>query len=52
MAKPRTEAEVYWNEYDLKKLKMLEEERKLYVGRIFIDPQYFGQGYGIRLMRD
>ena len=23
------EAEVYWNEYDLKKLKMLEEERKL-----------------------
>ena len=22
-------AEVYWNEYDLKKLKMLEEERKL-----------------------
>lgn len=23
------ESEVYWNEYDLKKLKMLEEERKL-----------------------
>ena len=23
------EAKVYWNEYDLKKLKMLEEERKL-----------------------
>lgn len=31
---------------------LFEEERKLYVGRIFINPQHFGQGYGIQLMRD
>ena len=26
---------------------LFEEGRKLYVGRIFIIPQHFGQGYGI-----
>lgn len=31
---------------------LFEEGRKLYVGRIFINPQHFGQGYGIQLMRD
>ena len=31
---------------------LFEEGRKLYVGRIFINPQYFGQGYGIQLMRE
>lgn len=25
-------------------------EGELYVGRIFINPEYFGQGYGIQLM--
>lgn len=27
-------------------------KKELYVGRIFIDPQYFRQGYGISLMKD
>ena len=31
---------------------LFEGEKELYVGRIFINPQHFGQGYGIQLMRD
>ncbi|MDD7739133.1 MAG: GNAT family N-acetyltransferase [Fusicatenibacter sp.] len=31
---------------------LFEEEEKLYVGRIFINPEYFGQGYGMQLMRE
>ena len=41
------EAEVYWNEYDLKKLKMLEEERKLELMQEFAQKvvDYFTNSY-------